>query len=73
MCVCHNVKFLSVPIIVCVKSCIIIYMYYTYSDSLSCSLSAVQCAGGGYHVNGVGGPCNQSSDGGSSGSSLGTL
>ena len=48
-------------------------VYCTYSDSQCCSLSAGQCAGGGYHGNGVGGPCNQSSDGGSSGISLSTL
>ena len=50
-----------------------LYTECTYSNSQCCSLSAGQCAGGGYHGDGVGGPCNQSSDGGSSGSSLSTL
>ena len=49
------------------KYCIIMYMYCTYSDTLCCSLSAGKCAGSSYHGNGVGAPCNQSSDSGSRG------
>ena len=46
--------------------------FITYSDSPCCSLSTGQCTGGGHHGNGVGSPCNQSSDGGSSGNSPST-
>ena len=40
----------------------------TYHNSLCFSLIAGQCSGGSYHGDRVGGPCNQSSDDGSSGS-----
>ena len=59
--------------IIIVFHAMVFLVYCTYSDSQCCSVSAGQCAGGGYHGNGVGGPCNQSNDGGSSGSSLRTL
>ena len=46
-------------------------LYCTYSAAVS--VLHGQCTGGGYYGNGVGCPCNQSSDGGSSGSSLSTV
>ena len=52
----------------CIKYCILMYMYCTYSDNLCYSHSAGKCAGSSYHDHGVGVPCNQFSDGGRSGS-----
>ena len=47
--------------------CTIVCVVHTYSDGLWASHSTGQCVGGGHYGNGVGGPFNQSTDGGKGG------